>query len=199
MHPDRWDHPFNYLSVRSWRDIARYRGPEAGPEGMQRLPWLIEDIFEEWDSRKHLPNMKWQYQIHYGDPDALEVAARAVALRLQYSSSETADLVARYRGYVGALSGPGVRPMPPLLYAITANSRDHTREMYEDILLPLLAELDPAPKVSLTRFQAGVHSYMRPEPDLPRGVGPAMGQLWRDAITTGFYTASAAAAAGSTS
>jgi hypothetical protein len=187
MHPDRWDHPFNYLSVRSWRDIARYRGPEAGPEGMLRLPWLMEDIFEEWENRKHIPSMKAQYQIHYGDPDALEVAARAVARRLGYGSGETGDLVKGYRGYIGELSGPGTRPLPPLLYAITANSRDHTREMYEGILLPLLAAIDPPPKVSLTRFRAGVHSYMRPEPDLPQGVGPAMGQLWRDAIIRGFY------------
>jgi hypothetical protein len=41
--------------------------------------------------------------------------------------------------------------------------------------------------VSLTRMQAGVHSYMRAEADLPQGVGPVMGQLWLDAITRGFY------------
>ena len=187
MHPDRWDHPFNCLSVRSWRDIARYRGPEAGPEGMQRLPWLMEEIFEEWESRKHVPSMKAQYQIHYGDPDGLELAARAVARRLDYGPAETEELVSHYRGYICAMSGPDVRPLPPLLYAITKSSRDHTRQMYEDILLPLLANIDPPPKVSLTRMQAGVHSYMRPEPNLPQGVGPAMGELWLDAITYGFY------------
>jgi hypothetical protein len=187
MHADRWDHPFNCLSVRSWRDIARYRGPEAGPQGMWRLPWLMEDILDEWESRKHLPNMKAQYLIHYGDPDALEVAARAVARRLGCGPADTRALVDRFRGYIGELSGPGTRPLPPLLYAITHNSRDHTREMYEQILMPMLAAIDPPPKVHLTRFQAGVHSYMLAEPDLPQGVGPAMGKLWFDAITRGFY------------
>jgi hypothetical protein len=31
MQGQRWQFPFNYLSVRTWRDLARYRGPEAGP------------------------------------------------------------------------------------------------------------------------------------------------------------------------
>jgi hypothetical protein len=184
MHPERWNHPFNVISVRTWRDIARYRGPEAGPDGMWRLPWLMEDILDEWADRKHLPNMKWQYHIHYGDADALEVAARAAAARLSFSEAETSDLVQRYRGYIGELPGP---PLPPLLYAITNNSRDHTREMYEQVLLPMLAEITPPPRTHLTRFQAGVHSYLRPELDLPKGVGPAMGQLWLQAIQNGFY------------
>jgi hypothetical protein len=182
MHPERWNHPFNEVSVRTWRDIARYRGPEAGPEGMWRLPWLMEDILEEWEGRKHVPSIKWQYHIHYGDADALEVAARAAAARL---GIDPAPLVERYRGYIGELPDP---PLPPLLYAITNNSRDHTREMYEGTLMPMLAAMNPPPKVHLTRFQAGVHSYLRAEDSLPRGVGPAMGQLWLDAITRGFYT-----------
>ena len=108
--------------------IARYRGPEAGPEGVYRLPWLMEDILDEWAGRKHVPNIKWQYHIHYGDADALEVAARAASQRWSLSPAETANLVQRYRSYVGELPNP---PLPPLLYAITNNSRDHTRAMYE--------------------------------------------------------------------
>jgi hypothetical protein len=181
MHPERWNHPFNEISVRSWRDIARYRGPEAGPEAIYRLPWLMEDILDEWNGRKHVPNIKWQYHIHYGDADALEVAARAAA-RLHDLDPE--PLVQRYRSYIGELPSP---PLPPLLYAITNNSRDHTRQMYEGTLIPMLLAMTPPPKVHLTRFGAGVHSYMRAEDDLPKGVAPAMGQLWLDAITRGFY------------
>ena len=59
--------------------------------------------------------------------------------------------------------------------------------MYERTLMPMLAAMHPPPRVHLTRFQAGVHSYLRPEENLPRGVAPAMGQLWLDAITRGFY------------
>ena len=44
--------PFYELYLRTWRDLARYRGPEAlgkeGPNALMRLPWLMEEILEEW-------------------------------------------------------------------------------------------------------------------------------------------------------
>lgn len=42
-------------------------------------------------------------------------------------------------------------------------------------------------RVRLVRFQAGVHGYVKPEPNLPRGIGPAVAQLWHQAITQGYY------------
>ena len=43
-----WKGPFNDLLIRTWRDIARYRGAEVrseeGEKGLMRLPWIIEDV-----------------------------------------------------------------------------------------------------------------------------------------------------------
>jgi hypothetical protein len=55
------------------------------------------------------------------------------------------------------------------------------------VLLPALAELRPAPRARLVLFGAGVHGYMRPEPDLPSGIGPAIARLWQTAIDEGYY------------
>ncbi|HYY89165.1 MAG TPA: hypothetical protein VFA49_10245 [Chloroflexota bacterium] len=77
--------------------------------------------------------------------------------------------------------------VPPLLYGLTPGSRDHTEERYRDVLLPTLAEMQPPPKARLVVFGAGVHGYMRPEPDLPKGIGPAVARLWHSAITEGYY------------
>ena len=51
-----WTDPFSDLYIRTWRDIARYSGPEAlaieGPNALKRLPMLIEEVFEDWDKGK---------------------------------------------------------------------------------------------------------------------------------------------------
>jgi hypothetical protein len=77
--------------------------------------------------------------------------------------------------------------LPPLLYGIAQGSRDHTLERYQNVVLPTLAALDPRPRASLVLFQAGVHGYEKPEEDLPRGVLPAVLELWREAIDAGYY------------
>lgn len=182
-----WPFPFNYMTLRTWRDKARYRGPEAGPDGCWRLPQLMEEVFEEWEATKHLPQIKFQDLVQFGAFDALEEAARVTARRLSMSAEETQALVQRYRSYPRELSGPGVKPVPPLLYGITIGSMDHRPERYRNILLPALAAMNPPPKARLVIFQAGVHTYLKPEPDLPQGVGPAMVQLWHQAITGGYY------------
>ena len=97
-------------------------------------------------------------------------------------------LVEQFRGYPRELSGPDARPVPPLLYGLTRGSRDHTPERYQGVLLPTLAAMQPAPKARLVLFGAGVHGYMRAEPDLPKGIGPAIAKLWQDAITEGYYS-----------
>jgi hypothetical protein len=182
-----WDYPFNYITVRTWRDNARYAGPEAGPEGMWRLPWIMEEVFADWEKRKHLPCIKAQHFVQFAAFDALAEAARASAKRLAMNAEETEALVERFTGYPKELPSPGVKPVPPLLYGITKGSRDHTEHRYKNILLPMLARMDPPPKARVVPFQAGVHGYMRPEPDLPKGIGPAIATFWDDAITGGYY------------
>jgi hypothetical protein len=179
-----WPFPFNTITVRTWRDMARYRGPENGAEGMRRLPWLMEDVFAEWSSRLHLPNIKAQQTVQFAAFDVLEAGARAAAARV---GIDPEPLVAQFRGYPLPLPSPPARPVPPLLYGLTRGSRDHTPERYRGVLLPALASVQPPPKARLVLFGAGVHGYMRPEPDLPSGIGPAIAHLWQTAIQEGYY------------
>jgi hypothetical protein len=182
-----WPFPFNQLMVRTWRDTARYAGPEAGMDGIRRLPWLMDDVLESWEKVKTQPGIKAQHLVQFDAIKPLGEAARATARRLQMSAAETEALVAHFQNYPRELSGPGVRPVPPLLYGINAGSRDHTIEKYRNGLLPELAAMDPAPKVRVMLFQAGVHNYERPEEGLPRGTLPAVAELWNQAITGGYY------------
>jgi hypothetical protein len=184
-----WDFPFHYFTLRSWRHLAMYAGPEAGPEGMWRLPWLMEDVMDRWDKVKSQPQFKAEYIVTYGATESLAAAARAAARRLGLDEQETRDLEDRFTGYARELSGPGVKPVPPLFYGIAKGSRDHTLERYRDILLREVAAMNPTPRAKLVQFQTGVHSYERPEDDLPRGLLPAVVQRWDDEIRQGFFLA----------
>ena len=183
-----WDFPFNYLTVRTWRHIAKYAGSEAGAEGAWRLPWIMEDVLDAWARSKKQPQIKAEYFITYGAMEPLADAARAAARRLGLSHAETDALIQRYQAYPVPLEGPEARPLPPMLYAIARGSRDHTLERYQQVVLPTLAKVTPPPRATLTQFQAGVHGYEKPEEDLPRGVLPAVLQVWLDAIEGGYYT-----------
>ena len=65
--------------------------------------------------------------------------------------------------------------------------RDHSPEVYRDIIIPRFRAMKPTPKPALTRLGAGVHSYATPEQDLPLGVAPVVAKFYHDAITGGFY------------
>ena len=47
---EAWQDPFNDLYIRTWRDLARFRGSEAlgqeGPQALMRLPWLMEEVLD---------------------------------------------------------------------------------------------------------------------------------------------------------
>jgi hypothetical protein len=182
-----WNFPFNNLMIRTWRDTARYAGPENGMAGIRRLPWLMDDVLEGWQKVKHLPGIKAEHLVQFAATAPLGEAARASARRLGLDAAETEALVKRFQGYPRELSGPGVKPVPPLLYGINADSRDHTIERYRNQLLPELAAMNPAPKVRVMRFGTGVHNYEKPEEGLPRGTLPAVVELWNRAITGGYY------------
>ena len=42
-------------------------------------------------------------------------------------------------------------------------------------------KMNPAPKIALTRFGAGVHSFWKAEKDLPVGIAPSVLRTWHDA------------------
>ena len=58
-----------------------------------------------------------------------------------------------------------------------------------DVILPMFAAMNPAPRTHVTRFMAGVHTYTKPEEGLPFGIAPAAAQYYHDAITGGFFVA----------
>jgi hypothetical protein len=183
--------PFNELYIRTWRDRARYAGPEAlgqeGPNALMRLPWLMEEILESWDKAKLRPNFKAEYIITHNIADSLAKAAEATAARLKLSEEETAKLVAHYRGFAYPQSGEGAKPVPPVLFIIAKDSRDHNHEVYEEVVLPMFAEITPTPKVKLIRFGAGVHTYNKAEPGLPLGIVPPAAEIYHAAITGGYF------------
>src|SRR3954462_1303587 len=115
-----WQDPFNDLYIRTWRDLARYRGSEAlgqeGPAALMRLPWLMEEILDARDVAKKRPQFKAEYMITHNIVGALEQAARAAATRLKMSADQTDKLVAHYLGYTREQRGPGVKPVPPYLF-----------------------------------------------------------------------------------
>jgi hypothetical protein len=182
--------PFNELYIRTWRDRARYAGPEAlgqeGPNALMRLPWLMEEIFDYWEKVKARPQFQAEYIITHNIATSLEAAARAVAARLEMSGEDSEKLVKHYLGFPFPQTGPDAKPVPPVLFCITKDSRDHSPEVYKEVVLPLFATLDPAPKVRVTRWGAGVHTYHKSEPDLPLGVAPPVAEFYVKAIQEGY-------------
>jgi hypothetical protein len=183
--------PFNELYIRTWRDRARYAGPEVlgqeGPNALMRLPWLMEEVLDYWERTKARPQFKAEYIITHNIKSSLEAAARGAAARLKLSPKEADELVAHYLGYPYPQTGPGAKPVPPVLFVISKDSRDHSPEVYQEVVLPMFAKLNPAPKVRLTRFGAGVHTYQKSEPDLPLGIAPSVAEFYVRAIQEGFF------------
>ncbi len=186
-----WTAPFNDLLIRTWRDIARYKGAEVrsqeGADGLMRLPWVMEDVFDEWQKVKNRPQFKAEYPLHYACMPALTEAAGTTAARLGLNENETAELVRRYLGYCRELAGPGTKPVPPILLSICKHSRDHTAAVYTNTVVPMFAGIDPAPRVRVVHLGTGTHAYEKAEEGLPMGLVPPVAGLWREAITEGYY------------
>ena len=183
--------PFDELYIRTWRDLARYQGPEAlgqeGPSALMRLPAIMEDIFEAWERVKSRPQFKVEYLVTHAITDSLAQAARVSAARMNMNKEESAALVDRFVGYAREMSGPKVKPLPPFLFQISKDSRDHSPEAYHEVILPGFRAMQPAPKIALTRFGAGVHSFWKPEKELPVGIVPSVIKSWKEAVVGGYF------------
>lgn len=182
--------PFDELYIRTWRDRARYAGPEAlgqeGPSALMRLPWLMEEIMDWWNKTKMRPQFKAEYILTHNIKSSLRKAAEAAANRLGLSGPEKQKLIERYLSLPYPVKG--AKPVPPVLFGISKDSRDHSPEVYEEVVLPMFRErIDPAPRVAVTRFGAGVHVYTKAEKDLPLGIGPAVAEFYHQAITGGYF------------
>ncbi len=77
------------------------------------------------------------------------------------NKDETEAWVQRFVGYARELSDPNVKPVPPFLFEISKDSRDHSREVYEEVIMPGFRKMSPAPKIALTRFGAGGHNFWK--------------------------------------
>ena len=190
--PSRSD-PFDELYIRSWRDLARIHGPEflgqKGSAALMRLPMLMEDILEDWETAQKYAQFKAEYIITHGIEDSLREAAIVTAQRMDLGKEETEELIDHYIGLSRELKSRGVKPVPPVMFQITAHSRDHSREVYEKVVIPLFKKMKPAPKVSLTQFAFGTHGYISGEvvKGINLGVAPAVFKQWDDAIKGGFF------------
>lgn len=185
-----WPTPFNYILIRDWRELARYRGAElAKQEGeapLYRLAQVMEELFEMWEDARRFPQFKAENWYHNRTPSCLTEAAQVAARHQGFNRDETEALVREYLDYGVPLSGEGVKPVPPLLHGICDFSRDHTPANYEQLALKYAA-LDPAPKFACVQLGTGVHSYWRTEEGLPLGVCPVVVKIWSDAISNGYY------------
>ena len=183
--------PFYEIYIRTWRDKARYIGPEKlgqdGPVALMRLPLVIEEVMEAWDAAKNQPQFKCEYIVSTNIEPSLAEAARVAAGRMGLDKDGTEALLRQYLDYGRELQGPDVKPVPPVLFCVTKDSRDHTADGYRSMVMPMFARMEPAPKTALMHFQAGVHSYWTPETDLPVGVAPGVAKTWHDAVTGGYF------------
>jgi hypothetical protein len=183
--------PFDELYIRTWRDLARYRGPEAlgqeGPQALMRLPWLMEEILDAWNAAKSRPQFKAEYTVTHNILGSLRAAAKTTAKRLRLDEKATKALIGRYLSLTRELKGPKAKPVPPFLFALSKDSRDHSPEVYQAVVVPMFKKMRPAPRVAVCRFGAGVHTYVKPEPDLPNGIGPVVAQVFMNAIQGGYY------------
>ncbi len=183
--------PFDEVSIRTWREEARYTGPAVavleGTAALMRLPELMEEVMASWDDVKIQANFKCEYPVTRNVTSSLDAAATVTAKRLGLDREATQALIDRYVGMTRELNGPDTKPVPPTLFGITHASRDHPPEVYQEVILPLYAAMDPLPRTALTRFGAGVHEYSKAEADLPQGVAPAVIAGWHSAITNGFF------------
>jgi hypothetical protein len=182
---DKWEFPFNWLRLRTWRDTARYLYEGMKDRGIG-LPMLMELTFERWATGKKRPNFKAEDFVHKNSTRALEAAAQVAAARLKLSGAATRALVERYLGYTRELAGSGVKPVPNFLSIHGVNDDTVTLARCERSLAPF-AKLEPAPKVRCVSLGAGVHSWGYTEPDLPQGIVPPVVKLWHDAIMYGYF------------
>jgi hypothetical protein len=182
--------PFNELYLYDWRYKAVRLGGEAlakeGPNALMRLPWLMEQVFEAWESMKHYPNFKAEYPVTHEVIPSLTQAAQVTAKRLCMNKDETEALIQRYLGYSRELSGSDVKPMPPQLFLVSTG-RNHSPQSYREVTLPMYAAMKPAPKCALVHIRAGVHYYMTPIEGMPSGTGPLVTKTWTDAIMGGWF------------
>jgi hypothetical protein len=67
------------------------------------------------------------------------------------------------------------------------NNRNHSPDVYREVVVPMFATIDPAPRVQVTQWDAGVHTYHKAEPGLPLGIAPPVAEFYVRAIQEGYF------------
>src|SRR4030095_15930660 len=153
------------------------------------LPAIMEDVLDAWERAKNRPQFKAEYLVTHAITGSLAEGARVSAGRIKMNKDETDARVHQFIGYTRELSGPNVKPLPPFLFEISKDSRDHSPEVYNEVIIPGFRAMNPAPKTSITRFGAGVHSFWKPEKDLPAGIVPSVIKSWKEGVVGGYFVA----------
>ena len=55
------------------------------------------------------------------------------------------------------------------------------------VSFPMFAKIEPAPKVRVVQWGAGVHTYQKAEPGLPLGIAAPVVGFYVDAIKSGYF------------
>jgi hypothetical protein len=42
-------------------------------------------------------------------------------------------------------------------------------------------------KIAITRFDTGVHSFWKADPELPFGIAPSVNKSWKETVTDGYF------------
>ena len=100
--------------------------------------------------------------------------------------AEEEGLVNQYLGYLRELSGPGTKPIPPVLSLHGLDDDTVTLRRCSESLA-LYAAMTPAPKVACVSLGAGIHTWGLTYDDLPKGIIPPVCRLWHDAIAGGYF------------
>jgi hypothetical protein len=89
---------------------------------------------------------KPNYIVTHAITGSLAEGARVTASRLKMNKDETEALVQCFVGYARELRGSDIKPVPPFLFEISKDGRDHSREVYEEVIMPSFRKMNPAAK-----------------------------------------------------
>ena len=150
-----WPTPFNYVLVRTGASLRATAAPSSrmqeGEKPLFRLAQVMEQIFELWDDVQAAPQFKAENWYHNRTVSCLTEAAQVAAKRPE--SRTRGDRGARSRNtstYGMPLTGPGTKPIPPLLHGINANSAATNAGEY-DICAAFTRSSKPAAEVRMCR------------------------------------------------
>jgi hypothetical protein len=84
-------------------------------------------------------------------------------------------------------TGPGAKPVAPVLFCISKDSQDHSPDVFREVVALMFATINPAPNLRVTQWGGGVHTYRKSEPGLLLGIAPPVAEFYVRAIREGYF------------